>query len=180
MKAAHAELEEGAEQGHFLCADLASAEEGDAVRAMPGLDGFHSRAELEHGGVPINRLPITVRAAKQWRSASVRGGERCKSLPPFWASHSEVYGIMSVRGEIDRLGVLEVDVQSAAGRAETANHAGHLVGRETARYAPRTEPARFEQELASQRSIPLDELVAASFHRRPPGIREAGAARKKR
>jgi hypothetical protein len=89
------------------------------------------------------------------------------------------------RGQANRLAVFEMDVDAAAGRAESADHSRDLLGRETARQPPQPELRRLLDELAAQWTIAVNHhgvslacTLRTAFHRIAPGMRDAGAARK--
>src|SRR5690606_23667000 len=127
-------------------------------------------------------------SAHERRRGAVWTLERRQRLPPLGARHPEIDGVVDRRRQADGLALPEVDVQAAARRTESADHAGGLVGRQAFGHQTQAEAAGLEQELAGQWAVAADqqlpaepaELAGELLHLRPPGMREAGAARKNR
>lgn len=133
VERAHAEFEEGAEQGHLFGHDLAGAEEGDGVRAAVALNGFEAIGEGGEGGRPVDGGERGAAGGAEERGGrAVGGGEGGEGFPAFRAGHAEVDGVVGVGGEVDGLALgIEVDAERAAGAAKAAHGVGGRDGSET-------------------------------------------------
>ena len=99
--------------------------------------------------------PVAV--SQQRSRGPVVGLEHPQRLPALGASHAEIHGIVRIGREIDRLALLQMDLQAAAGGAEAADHRGHGIGRLPGGNLSQAEPARDAIELLRQGTGPLVE-----------------------
>ena len=181
MHHAHAELAECTEKRQLLAGHLASAEPRDRLASKLFLDGLEAVHHLEDGILPARFDQFSATPDKGRRGAT-RTIERTQGFPPLGACHAQVHRILDRRAQADGGAVLEVHVEAAARRTKAAHHRRDLVWREGSGQKPQSELARFEQKVTSERAVSLNEQLAQlqELHFSPPGIRDAGAARKKR
>ncbi len=132
---AHAEFREGAEEGHFLHDDLAGGEEGERVGAVGLLDGAETGDEGRERDFPGDGFEQAGGlVAEERRGEAVGGGERGEGFPALGAGHAEVDGVGGIGAEVDGVsGGVAVDVERAAGAAETADGLGGGGGGEAGR-----------------------------------------------
>jgi len=145
---AHAEFGEGAEESHFFGRNLSGGDKGNGVFAVFFLDFLEGVAEDFGREVPGDFLGFFV-----WPIPEKGGGgaffgvETAEGFPAFGAGHAEVNGVASGGGEADGFAFVEVEVELAAGRAETADGGGGGIGGEVFRELPEAVVVGFEEEL---------------------------------
>jgi hypothetical protein len=127
MGHAHAEATQCAEEGHFFGDDLSGADERNRFFAMLVLDGFHPQAKDLHRGIPVDLLHFARGIAEQGSGRAIGRRERRQRFPTFRASHAKVYRIIMRRGDIDRLAIAQVNVQTAASRTKAADDVRRVV-----------------------------------------------------
>ena len=92
------------------------------------LNVFKSIAEQLHGFRPrrfANRAIVTI--ANERRRCPVIRLQDTQRFPALRASHPQIDGVVSGRCQIDRLAILDMDLESTACRAVAANHIGSRI-----------------------------------------------------
>jgi hypothetical protein len=183
MQAAHTEFEEASEQSHFFGADLAGAEESDAVWSVLFLDGLHALAEFGHRPMPIDRPQLAGSVAQEGRGAAVGCTEWRERFPPFGTRHPEIDGVTGVGAEVHGLTISEMNLQAAPGGTKAANDGSGGVGGGFGWDLSQSEASGNGVQFSGKGSMPLPHVWAdiceGELHAGAAGIRGGELAAKK-
>ena len=161
--------------------------DNDTVTVFHTVGGQLRRlAEVAVGDEPSG-VAILPDGSKAFVANTVSGTITVLRITPNQAPPVRSLGTIKVGTEPYGLALVEQQVEPTARRAKPTHHGGGLFGSKPRGHPPEAEFTGFQQQFTGERPIATNQELPSQardllelFHRIPPGMRDPGAARKKR